>query len=105
MIDAVLIVFDRAPFRGEEINYFGTGRSDSTVIASVGVKICERGDKYLEMEVDMQSGDAMQFPSNIFVQYFDRDTNISDINYFGGATYWKYYVRGIKLKFLTNKSF
>lgn len=66
MIDAVLIVFDRAPFRGEEINYFGTGRSDSTMIASVGVKICERGDKYLEMEVDMQSGDAMQFPSNTF---------------------------------------
>lgn len=102
MIDAVLIVFDRAPFRGEEINYFGTGRSDSTVIASVGVKICERGDKYLEMEVDMQSGDAMQFPSNTFAHLI---ANISDINYFGGATYWKYYVRGIKLKFLTNRSF
>lgn len=43
------------PFQeGGGINYFGTGRSDSTVIASVGVKICERGDKYLEMEVDMQ---------------------------------------------------
>lgn len=39
------------------------------MIASVGVKICERGDKYLEMEVDMQSGDAMQFPSNTFAHF------------------------------------
>lgn len=39
---------------GWKLIILGVGPSGSTVIASVGAKICERGDKYLEMEVDMQ---------------------------------------------------